>query len=148
MQILRATVLGLLALCTLTVIPAVAQNDDGVVILFSSVPAGLGHGQTLRANLVNLVEVDHPRASPAEVRAKARFLSAQGEVLIHIEAASPIPAGGIQSFDFIRDSLTAVPGEGGTGRIRSFLPTSFEITENGRTVATTDNIELVVKVLN
>jgi hypothetical protein len=109
-------------------------------------------------------------ANPLAVRAKATFVYATGEPIIHIEA--PVPPGQVQSFDVARDMIS-LPGEPGTGRVqgrveievhiasvskveallikrslRTFLPLSLEVMENGRTLSTPSNVEVIIKILD
>jgi hypothetical protein len=164
--IMRVITVGLVGLCGLAATSASAQRSDGVVILTSSIPAGMGRAQTLRVSLANLIE----GSDVESIRARATFVFATGEPIIHIEAPPVLP-GQTHSFDFVRDAI-GLTGEEGTGRLqgrveievfvpamskrvveainrqpRQFLPASLEVLENGRTVDV-GNLELTVKILN
>jgi hypothetical protein len=164
--IIRVITLGLVGLCALAATSARAQRNDGVVILTSSIPAGIGRAQTLRVSLANLIE----GSDVESIRVRATFVFATGETIVHIEAP-PVFPGQTHSFDFVRDAI-GLTGEEGTGRLqgrveievfvpalskrvvealkrqpRQFLPASLEVLENGRTVDV-GNVEVTVKILN
>ena len=164
--IMRVITLGLVGLCALAATSASAQRNDGVVILTSSIPAGIGRAQTLRVSVANLIDVSDVES----IRVRATFVFATGEPIIHIEAP-PVFPGQTHSLDFVRDAI-GLTGEEGTGRLqgrveidvflpgrskrvaevikrqpRQFLPASLEVLEDGRTVDV-GNVELTVKILD
>ena len=132
----------------------IAQSDDGVVLLFSSIPGGIGRGQTVRVNLGNFIRLDGRDQTPVEVRAQVKLLDALGGIIAQTGDVR-VAKNQFQSFVFNRDRLP-LPGEERTGRLQvreeltvhcvgvnssealtirqkasEFLPASSELIDNG-----------------
>lgn len=109
--------------------PPVTASAAEVVILTSSVLAGLARGQTMRFTLFN------PSGSPSvALRAQAKLFDAQSRVIAE-SAEMIIPPGEFRSFDFNRDDI-GLAGEDGTGRLQvrgtTTLFQSRDINDAGR----------------
>jgi len=86
-------------------------NDDGVVILSSSIPLGMGRGQTMRFTLFN-----PPNSQREPLRVHVNIYDQSGN-LIAESAEATIPPGEFRSFDFNRSNIP-LAGDTGTGRLQ------------------------------
>ena len=94
----------------------ISQNDDGVVLLFSSLPGAIDRGQTLRVSLANLIRLDGRDQNPVEVRAQVKLFDSQGRIIAQTGEVM-VTTNQFRSFDFNRDRLPQ-PGEERSGRLQ------------------------------
>src|SRR4030095_2826018 len=85
-----------------------AQNADGVVLLFSSLPGGIARGKTFRVTLSHFIRLEGRDRNPVVARALVRLFDSQGRIIAQTEELA-VAKDQFRSFDFNRDGLP-LPG--------------------------------------